>query len=87
MLALVVFALAGTLGNPLILIAVLIIGALNGLVVGFIFPPTVWQQAALGAGAGALLGIIPPTIGPVQIVFGAVVGVAVCETLKRTGQA
>lgn len=85
-LALVVFALAGMLGNPLLFVAIMIVvGALNGLVVGFIFPPTVWQQAALGAGVGALLGFIGG--GPLQIVFGAVVGVTVCETLKRTGQA
>lgn len=84
-LALVVFALAGMIGNALVFVIIMaVVGALNGLVVGFIRPASIWQQAALGAGVGALLGFIGG--GPLQIVFGAVVGYAVCEVLKRVEQ-
>lgn len=81
-LAYIVFALAGMIENLLVfIILALIVGALNGLAVGFFRPAELWRQAAIGAIAGALLGFILG--GPLQIVFGAIVGYAACEVLKR----
>lgn len=60
---------------------IIVVGAVIGLVVGFLEPSSLLLQAALGGGMGAITGGF--LIGPPQILIGMIIGLIVGTAVKQ----